>query len=181
MFRREPVIRSGIRYDESGPSVGEDWLFFYKLGKMFTMANMPEVMDVYRIHDDNISASRTERYYKDIDFVLMFILDDLGMAPTDDDLLIHYFLRGQYRVMVNADSISRFTTWCGRLKEAYARGNLSISFLESIIMRTYEQMYFQVAPYDKEAIALLQEHVPMTKTHRKYLRRKKLKRWLGIN
>lgn len=180
MFRREPVIMSGIRYDESGPAVGEDWLFFYKLGKLFTMANMPEVMDIYRIHDGNLSVSRNESYYQDINEVLKFILNDLGMNPTDDELLIHCFLRGQYRLVVNADSISRFTEWCSRLEEAYAREGLSTAFLRSMIARTYEQLYFQVAPYDKQAIGLLQKHAPMTDVHRKYLRRKKLKSWLGF-
>lgn len=180
MFRRSLLVDSGERYDESGPSIGEDWLLFYKLCRKHRMANLPEIMDIYRIHEDNISVSRDDNYYQDIDQVLRFILSDLGVSPSKDELNVHYFLRGQYRVAVNKDNIGIFDRWLEKLSAAYAANGLDLEVFKKFKTRATEQLYFQIEPTDKNALDLLKGLHPMNETHKKYLRRKRIKRWLGL-
>ena len=149
LFRRTMVNGSGERYDESGPSIGEDWLFFYKLSRHFPQGNLPEVMDLYRIHDNNISASRDKRYFMDIDRVLTFILSDLGIPQEEQALELHYWLRGQHRAALNAENCKAFGSWCDRLEEAYAQNGLDIDVLRSFKERALEQLYFHVEPNDR--------------------------------
>jgi len=149
LFRRSLLQASGERYDQQGPAVGEDWLLFYKLSKKYPMGNIPEVMDIYRIHDDNISTGRGDRYYADIDQVLRFILTDLmGTAPSDKELKLHYWLRGQFRVPVNGENLSLFVQWMERLQAAYTKHSLDLEVLRGFEQRALEQLYFHLDPKD---------------------------------
>lgn len=181
MFRRSLLKESGLRYDEQGPAIGEDWLLFYKLSRTNTMANLPEVMDIYRIHGQNISSARNDRYYEDIDQVLRYILTDMGLAPTELELKLHYWLRGQFRVAVTEEHVDAFTAWCGQLQEAYERLGLQLKVLEQYRKQAYDKLYFQVDPRNKAAITRIQQYLPMSATARKYLKRKRLKQRLGLS
>jgi glycosyltransferase involved in cell wall biosynthesis len=177
MFRRAAVVNTGLQYDTDGPAIGEDWLYFYKLSRTLQQANLPKVMDRYRIHGQNISAARDAHYYENIDQVLLYMLQDLGLDPSIDELTYHYFLRRQYRVPVDKKAIVGFRDWTEKLRSAYTKNGLLEEVLDRYIAEGLEQLYFHLDPKDREAIDALQQHSPMQDVHRKYLRRKRLKRW----
>lgn len=58
MFRRE-VLKKLNGYDEAYP-YAQDYDFFFRMSKYFKLSNIPEILFLWRVHDNSISSSRRE-------------------------------------------------------------------------------------------------------------------------
>lgn len=180
IWRSDAVRATGVRYDVDGPAVGEDWLFFWKLGKHLEQANLPEVMDHYRIYTGNASGVRGAVYYEQVDQVLQEILSDLGLQPTGNELQLHCWLRGQFRTPIDRAHLELFANWYDRVEQAYLQYGLDQEVLREFKRATLNRLYFMVNPKDNAMLEGLQALAPMTEVHKKYFRRKRIKRWFGL-
>jgi glycosyltransferase involved in cell wall biosynthesis len=59
-FRREAALRAG-GYSSELRATGEDHDFWLRMAEIGRLANLPEVLTLYRVHDANTSIARTDR------------------------------------------------------------------------------------------------------------------------
>lgn len=86
ILRRSVLEQHGLRYDPTWPRVGEDWLFWIRMGRVTRFANLDEPMTLYRRGEQNISHGR-DRF---ADFTLLqdavFSFYDIPHTAADVDI-----------------------------------------------------------------------------------------------
>lgn len=106
-YNIELLKSAGIRYDEAGPWIGEDWLLFYSIIKKFPVANLPEVFNYYRISDSGISKDRNEKYFLNIRQVIEIILRDNNVVLNERQLNAYLLFRRQFSPFWSKDDLVR--------------------------------------------------------------------------
>lgn len=93
MIRREPFVRSGIRFRKS---MAEDYLLWADLSEHLCMANIPEYLLYYRRWENQISTSQLSRQTDSAQIVQQELLKrNFGLELTEKDARIftHLSLR----------------------------------------------------------------------------------------
>jgi hypothetical protein len=67
----------------------EDYDLWWKLSNEYKMANIPEFLTYYRIHDSNISVQNDKKQKENTGELLSNRLEKFGMAHNAEELAIH--------------------------------------------------------------------------------------------
>ena len=164
-FNLSLIKSKGIRYNENGPWIGEDWIFFHSVLTHFRIVNLPEVFNYYRLSESNISGARDEKYFDDIRAVYRHILKEFDFCHKDMDLQF-LFRRQLPNGLLAPGIVERWKNYSENWKRyASEHENPSKKYLEEKIEKAWDYLFFQCVN-DK---VLLKEY-------RKY-RRLSLSKW----
>ncbi len=87
ILRRSVLEKHGLRYDPQWPRVGEDWLFWIRMGRFTRFANLDEPLIAYRRGAQNISHGRDR--IADFRFLTNEVLNYYGIEHTAADVDLH--------------------------------------------------------------------------------------------
>lgn len=88
MMRTASLRKANLLYREKMP-YAEDWEFWSRCSRHFSMMNMAEVLVRYRLHGNNASIRPRSDCQKYDNLVRGPMLADLGITPSEDDYETH--------------------------------------------------------------------------------------------
>jgi glycosyltransferase involved in cell wall biosynthesis len=116
MFRREFFERYALRYDPAALHA-EDYELWSRALDYFPIANVPEVLLEYRVHDAQISAQSAQVQSQTTDSVRRKFLDQLLPGEKSEDIAWHLRLC-RYDVPFDTATLFSARAWLDRLLEA---------------------------------------------------------------
>jgi glycosyltransferase involved in cell wall biosynthesis len=87
-MRREMLVRHGLRFDEGYPHA-EDYELWSRASDVLPLANLDSVLLRHRIHAGSVSQKYRGAQEAAVKRIHRERLGRLGLAPTEEDLLIH--------------------------------------------------------------------------------------------
>ena len=91
MMRRQFLHEYGLTYDASFQHA-EDYEFWVRCSKYTKVANLPEILVLYRFHPDNTSNRHAVLQRETSDRIRLMQLDALALNPGVEELAIHFDL-----------------------------------------------------------------------------------------
>lgn len=111
-----------LHYDENDLHF-EDYALWVKMAKYANIANLPEVLLLYRMHTKSVSSSNTSRQKEGASSVRRVQLEKLGLNPRDEDMRIHNSLRPNDGESV-MDFLNKEENWLLKIKNANTEKNI---------------------------------------------------------
>lgn len=111
---RTSVIREhGLGYDPAWPRVGEDWMFWVRMGSVARFSNLAEPLTLYRRGEQNISHGRDRS--ADFTIVLRDVLNYYGIRHTDHELDLHLMGMYMFKLKPTKEHVRSLRAWYDRL------------------------------------------------------------------
>ncbi len=146
ILRRSVVEQHGLRYDPQWPRVGEDWLFWIRMGRVTRFANLDEPMTLYRRGEQNISHGRDR--FADFTFLQDAVLTFFGIPHTAADVDLQ--LMGLYMFKLRPDRarVRALRTWYDGLLALNAeRGLFPRDAFARRVARLWDGLYHYLPRY----------------------------------
>lgn len=116
MLRRQLLHEHGLTYDASYQHA-EDYEFWVRCSKYTKVANLPEVLVLYRFHPDNTSNRHAALQRETSDRIRLMQLDALALNPGVEELAIHFDLLN-LRVHGDGSRLRSARNWLNTLANA---------------------------------------------------------------
>lgn len=113
MLRRSVVEAHGLRYDPAWPRVGEDWLFWLRVGRVTRFANVDVPVIRYRRGPQNISQGRDRA--ADMTYLQQEVFRWFGIPFSAEELELHLMGANLFRRAPSKADIRHLRTWYDRL------------------------------------------------------------------
>ena len=122
ILRRSVVEEHKLRYDPSWPRIGEDWLFWTRMGRVTRFANIADPVVLYRRGTQNISHGRD----KHSDFMVLArnIFAFHGIAHTEEELELHLMGLYLFKQKPTKERVRSLRAWFDRLLMINTERNL---------------------------------------------------------
>lgn len=122
IIRRSVLEAHHLRYDPSWPRIGEDWLFWTRMGRVTRFANIAEPVALYRRGEQNISHGRD----KHADFMVLVrnILAFHSIAHTEEELELHLMGLYLFKQKPTKERVRSLRAWFDRLLMINTERNL---------------------------------------------------------
>lgn len=113
ILRRSVLEAHQLRYDPQWPRIGEDWLFWTRMGRHTRFANLPDTVTLYRRGEQNISHGRDRH----ADFMLLQrnVLDFYGIPCTAKELELQLMGLYLFRRKPTRQDVRDLRIWFDRL------------------------------------------------------------------
>jgi glycosyltransferase involved in cell wall biosynthesis len=129
-LNKELLQKHNLEYDSSY-RYGEDYALWVSASQSFALANIPEVLLLYRLHPQQMGQSYKEELRIESTYRVWSILfDDLNVSFTREELEIHRRL-WQWQIKYTEEFIGQTEQWFSKLRKAnqktqvYAEPNLT--------------------------------------------------------
>ncbi len=113
MLRRSVLETHRLRYDPAWPRIGEDWLFWTRMGQVTRFANIPDTVVLYRRGEQNISHGRDRHAY------FMGLARDIflfyGIGHTEEELELHLMGLYVFKEKPTKERVRSLRAWFDRL------------------------------------------------------------------
>lgn len=116
MLRRSVLERFSLYYDDAYKHA-EDYKLWVQLSRHAQLANVPEVLLYYRVHDEQISLQKNQEQKATASLIQLEQLRSMGFEPTIDEFRIHYLL-SQGSLTPNPDFVTVAAAWLVKLRTA---------------------------------------------------------------
>ncbi len=113
ILRRSVIEERRLRYDPLWPRVGEDWLFWVRMGKMTRFANLDEPMTLYRRGEQNISHGRDR--FADFTWLQREVFKFYGIAHTPEELDLQLMGLYMFKIKPTKEHVRSLRAWYDRL------------------------------------------------------------------
>jgi hypothetical protein len=121
VVRASVLRRHGVRYEEPGESVAEDWQFWLALKDHTVFANIPEVLLRYRRGHESANSRARHGQVALMRGMYRRILMDLGLSPTPADIDLHIMCRGMFETPPSHRTVTECRRWLNTLLSANRR------------------------------------------------------------
>jgi glycosyltransferase involved in cell wall biosynthesis len=118
LIRRNVLVEHGISYDSRYPDA-EDYKLWVDLGRVAKLANIPIPLHQYRVHPRQNSQVQSEVLVSSTARVVTDQLRDLGIAPTERQLYLHFRLGRPFDFPTppNGEELDEIAAWVEKLKQ----------------------------------------------------------------
>lgn len=158
ILRRSVLEAHHLRYDPRWPRVGEDWLFWARMGRVTAFGNLPDVLTLYRRGEQNISHGRDK--VKDHEVILRALFSALDIPLTDEQLELHLMALKLFRRPPTADRIRALRAWMDSL---LAMNNERALFPKEAFAQRVERAWSELYHYlPKYGTGLALEHLRLS-------------------
>ncbi len=108
---------------ETGSDICEDYLMWWRVLKSHKGMNLPDFLCAYRQHPASLTGGGKEKLWACETRVHRFILNDIGLEPTEEELFLHRQLR-QAAIAVRVASLPAIIHWIGKVAGAGQKAGL---------------------------------------------------------
>jgi len=115
MFRRELVERGLFRYDDEFRHA-EDYHLWSRLILQVHVANLPELVLHYRLHQSQVSSGQANHQYNASLRVRKKMLGEAKIAWTDQDIVLHESVILE-RPLSRPDYLEALAAWFGKIED----------------------------------------------------------------
>jgi glycosyltransferase involved in cell wall biosynthesis len=122
ILRRSVLEAHHLRYDPAWPRIGEDWLFWTRMGRVTRFANIPDTVVLYRRGEQNISHGRDRH----ADFMVLAsdIFGFFGIPCTSADIELHLMGLYLFKRKPAKEDVRALRAWFDRLLMINTERNL---------------------------------------------------------
>ena len=117
MLRREVLFPMQIYFNIHFPPA-EDYEFWERLSKHCRVVNLPEVLNLYRIHGSQTSSSKKEEHRGAVWKIQLRQLEELGISPSEEEKELHLKIGVGWIYEASKEAILESRRWLSRLKKA---------------------------------------------------------------
>ncbi len=89
MLRKSTLDAYQLQYDASYRYFEEDYDLWVRMSKKNQLANLPEVLLKYRLHNKSVTHINTETRKAGVSAIRQKQLETLGLSPNEEDMRIH--------------------------------------------------------------------------------------------
>lgn len=161
IFRRQALLRSGIRFGVELPRWGEDWLVQLQLAEATRLANLPEPLTLYRIGAQNSKTGRDRE--ADLTYLLRCAFKHFGLPLSEADLPLAFTAIKEFNKQLTRDDLVDFKRWLRRLREqAMQTGRFDEGALQARLHQAWDEVCFHMPRFGRSLILayLLMDHRP---------------------
>ena len=146
ILRRSVLEEHGLRYDPQWPRVGEDWLFWIRMGRVTRFANLDEPLIAYRRGEQNISHGRDR--IADFTYLTNEVLNFYGIAYTAGDVDLHLMGLYMFRTKPTTANVRSLRVWFdGLLAMNEQRGLFPAAAFAERIARAWDGLFHYLPRY----------------------------------
>jgi glycosyltransferase involved in cell wall biosynthesis len=113
IMRRSLLEKFQLKYDPQHLDA-EDYGLWQKCSSCFPLANIPEVLLVYRVHSESMTNSDKNIEYKTVQRVNRLSIQNLDIGFSQEELLIYR----NYPIDFKPEFLIKFHSWLQRLQKA---------------------------------------------------------------
>ncbi|MBL7965269.1 MAG: glycosyltransferase family 2 protein [Flavobacteriales bacterium] len=144
ILRRSVIEAHGLRYDPAWPRVGEDWLFWCRLGAVSRMANMDQVLIEYRRGPQNISHGRDK--LADHEVILREVFRFFSIELGDKELDLHLMCLRLFRHPPRPRQLRALRNWLVALvRQNQHSGPFPREAFERKVEAVWDGLFFPLA------------------------------------
>jgi glycosyltransferase involved in cell wall biosynthesis len=138
IMRRSFLEQHGLRYEEAFKHA-EDYELWERCAHLFRLANIPEVLLLYRLHPASVGETRSDEQAERTRKVKVRQIGRLGIVPTEGELAIH--CRVFFGPFGGIDFVNASESWLLKL----IRANRSVRLHEpDLFEKEMYRVYFNV-------------------------------------
>lgn len=116
IFRNSHIDKFTVRYSPEFPAA-QDYELWSRCSGGLRLANVPEVLLRYRLHDEKSGRSKQQLQIEYANRVRSRLLRELGIEHTEEELALHASL-ALWQTLPDLDYLRRAHDWLKRLEEA---------------------------------------------------------------
>jgi len=152
IFRRDLLLRSGVRFSDDLPRWGEDWMVQLELSEHMKLANLPQPLVRYRLGPHNSGKGRDRS--ADLRSLTLRAFEHFGIPCSEADVPDIYIAHRLFvRPMVPA-AIKQHKAWLARIEaDALATDRFEAAALMSRLRRAWDELCFQLPGHGLATIA----------------------------
>lgn len=117
MVRRSCLAMNELRFDARFP-LAEDYDLWERISRTNEVRNISEVLTLYRIHPNQISAMRREQQRKAVWEIQSRLLRQLCVEPTEEEKLLHLDIGEGWKFLADKVRLDQTEDWLHKLKKA---------------------------------------------------------------
>lgn len=107
MIRRSVLDDNELKYEKGFPHQ-EDFILWFRLLGLTEFANLDSVVLKYRREGQNLTEQNRSTEQKRVVDLFEYVLKDLGIKSTEQELILHYFGFSGWRVPLDKNSLMVF-------------------------------------------------------------------------
>ncbi len=142
IMRRDVIIREELFYD-SRFIVASDYDLWSRIPKKYKLANLPEVLVKYRLHDTQISNIQKDAQRGIADIIRKRLIESLGVSFSIKEMNIHSSLV-YFDFQINKKYINEVAAWSSKLLFAVKESNIyNYKVFEKQLLRIINTLFFR--------------------------------------
>jgi hypothetical protein len=156
MIRASALKQFNLIYDPAYEPC-EDYKLWFELSKRGSIVNTNEVLLKYRVHNNQVSKTRTTEQRKSREAILKEQFELLKIYPSDYELRLHETLEVPPRLMLEPGYLPGLKRWLAKIINANTESPIyNQEILSSYLEKLYEQKqslywdkYSTLSPFQK--------------------------------
>lgn len=139
MFRKERMIEYNCLYHDETYLAAVDYQWYASLPRNVKISCIPETLYLYRRHHNQISTGGFNKQQKYANLIRKNELGKIGIRPTDEELMLHFYLSYVSMAPVNQINFEKIFNWCRKIISFNKRFNYynQLEFDKNVTKKLY--------------------------------------------
>jgi glycosyltransferase involved in cell wall biosynthesis len=153
LMRTEKIRTHNLYYDESF-GVGQDWKFWYDVRDHVKIYSLNELLYFYRRGDHNVTVQFKDKSKLRSLRMHELLLRDLEIQFTQEQLLLHQFVNGQFSIEPSVKVIKSARIWYTKLlKQNRTILKYDVGSFEATAAKKWNRLFFLIVPYGFKVVS----------------------------
>ncbi len=147
LMRTDKIRTSNLYYDETF-GVGQDWKFWYDVRDHAKIFHLNELLYFYRRGEHNVTVQFKDKSKMRSLRMHGLLLKDLEIPFTENDLLLHQFINGQFSIEPSPQTVKAAWVWYNKLlNQNRSVSRYEIKSFEKTASRKWNRLFYLIVPY----------------------------------